>query len=81
MLANKAVKVFVSIELSMIVETDNKQVNRKMNVTLQCVIWAMKETGRSMSDDRVDRESLSEKVTLSWDLHVRMAQTRSDDKL
>lgn len=34
MLANKAVKVFVSIELSMIVETDNKQVNRKMNVTV-----------------------------------------------
>lgn len=68
MLVNKAMKVLVSVELSMIVETDNKQVTRKINVTLQFVTWALKETSRSILDDRVDREGLSEKVTLSWDL-------------
>lgn len=37
-LVNKAVKVFIFIELSMIGETDNKQVKKKINVTLQIVI-------------------------------------------
>lgn len=46
MLVNKGVKAFVSIELSRIVETDNKQVNRKLNITLQIVMRAVKETSR-----------------------------------
>lgn len=50
MLVNKAMKVLVSVELSMIVETDNKQVTRKINVTLQFVTRALKETSRSILD-------------------------------
>lgn len=35
---NEAVKVFIFIELSMIGETDNKQVKKKINVILQIVM-------------------------------------------